>query len=80
MLKKNYVFLVLASILILSLISGCIGGGQFGAPSGKTGIKGRAVTPESCFNDSSSNTAITQGKPLPKAQVQFYSGNVTAGI
>jgi uncharacterized repeat protein (TIGR02543 family) len=70
--RKKLWFLVLSVIILVSFISGCIGGGQFGAPSADSTvtIKGVVVAPDNdCFTDTCSNPSIVEGEPLPNADI-----------
>jgi hypothetical protein len=70
--RKKLWFLVLSVIILVSFISGCIGGGQFGAPSADSTvtIKGVVVAPDNdCFTDACSNPSIIEGDPLPNADI-----------
>lgn len=72
MLRKQYLFILVSLIMLVTFLSGCIGG-QFGSPSatkGDTVIKGRVVMPENnCYTGACDNPAITEGEPLPNANV-----------
>ncbi|WP_367354611.1 PKD domain-containing protein [Atribacter sp.] len=70
--RKKLWLLILTTVILTSFISGCIGGGQFGAPStgGSVTIKGIVVAPENnCFTDACSNPSIIEGEPLPNADI-----------
>jgi hypothetical protein len=70
--RKKLWFLVLTTIVLASLVSGCIGGGQFGAPSTDSSvtIKGVVVAPDNnCFTDTCANPSIIEGDPLPNADI-----------
>lgn len=74
-------FFIFSTIILISFISGCIGGGgQFGAPStdGTVTIKGVVVAPENdCFTDGCSNPSILEGEPLPNADIILKGENQT---
>jgi ribosomal protein L33 len=76
--RKKLWFLVLSVIILVSFISGCIGGGQFGAPSADSTvtIKGVVVAPDNdCFTDTCSNPSIIEGEPLPNADIVLKGNN-----
>ena len=76
--RKKLWFLVLSVIILVSFISGCIGGGQFGAPSADSTvtIKGVVVAPDNdCFTDTCSNPSIIEGEPLPNADIILKGNN-----
>ncbi|NLJ49389.1 MAG: carboxypeptidase regulatory-like domain-containing protein, partial [Candidatus Atribacteria bacterium] len=76
--KKRLRFLFLSLIILVSFISGCIGGGQFGAPSTESSvtIKGVVVAPDNdCFTDTCSNPSIIEGEPLPNADIILKGNN-----
>ncbi|NLI41514.1 MAG: PKD domain-containing protein, partial [Caldisericales bacterium] len=76
--KKKLWFFVLTTVILTSFISGCIGGGQFGAPSSDTSvtIKGMVVAPDNdCFTDVCANPSITEGEPLPNADIILKGNN-----
>ncbi|MCX6089234.1 MAG: hypothetical protein NTX88_02450, partial [Candidatus Atribacteria bacterium] len=83
MSKKNIVILAVVCTSILFLITGCIGGGQFGAPgTGTATIKGRVALPKlnganplACYVVAESNLLITDGEPLPNATVILKGNN-----
>jgi len=64
--------MILTTVILTSFISGCIGGGQFGAPSADSSvtIKGVVVAPDNdCFTDTCANPSIIEGDPLPNADI-----------
>jgi hypothetical protein len=70
--RKKLWLLILTTVILTSFISGCIGGGQFGAPSADSTvtIKGVVVAPDNdCFTDACSNPSIVEGEPLPNADI-----------
>jgi uncharacterized repeat protein (TIGR02543 family) len=70
--RKKLWLLILTTVILTSFISGCIGGGQFGAPSADSTvtIKGVVVAPDNdCFTDTCSNPSIVEGEPLPNADI-----------
>jgi hypothetical protein len=70
--RKKLWFFVLTTVILTSFISGCIGGGQFGAPSADSSvtIKGVVVAPDNnCFTDTCANPSIIEGDPLPNADI-----------
>ena len=70
--RKKLWLLILTTVILTSFISGCIGGGQFGAPSADSTvtIKGVVVAPDNdCFTDTCSNPSIIEGEPLPNQTV-----------
>ena len=78
--RKKLWFFVLTTIVLTSLISGCIGGGQFGAPSADSSvtIKGVVVAPDNdCFTDTCANPSIIEGEPLPNADIILKGENHT---
>lgn len=81
--KKRLWLLFFSTVILVSFISGCVGsGGQFGAPSRETAtigsIKGIVVAPNGdCFNDICVNPLITDGNPLPNADIILKSENHT---
>jgi uncharacterized repeat protein (TIGR02543 family) len=76
--RKKLWLLILTTVILTSFISGCIGGGQFGAPStgGSVTIKGIVVAPDNnCFTDACSNPSIVEGEPLPNADIILKGNN-----
>ena len=70
--KKKLWLMILTTVILTSFISGCIGGGQFGAPSADSSvtIKGVVVAPDNdCFTDTCANPSIIEGDPLPNADI-----------
>ena len=73
-MAKNIIYMGLLVVIIIILISGCMNMAQFGAINNEKVLKGLVVTPGQCFNDVISNPLISNGNPLPHAQIYFYSG------
>ena len=76
--KKRFVFLLLSIITMVSFVSGCIGGGQFGAPTtdSKVTIKGVVALPENtCFIGVCQNPAIQYEVPFPEASIVLVDEN-----
>jgi hypothetical protein len=76
--RKKLWLLILTTVILTSFISGCIGGGQFGAPSADSTvtIKGVVVAPDNdCFTDTCSNPSIIEGEPLPNADIILKGNN-----
>lgn len=78
--KKSLWVLIFSSIILVTMVTGCIGGGQFGAPSKETSlisaIKGIVVAPNGgCFVDICNNPLVTDGDPLPNANIILKGNN-----